>query len=68
MRGMLYWFYQEEQMGQRNYVQVAMMKRYGKTQTVFQDRRTKRSGEKIDWIQESKENDSDDDFLEWDEI
>jgi hypothetical protein len=55
-------------MGQRNYVQVAMMKRYGKTQTVFQDRRTKRSGEKIDWIQESKENDSDDDFLEWDEI
>jgi hypothetical protein len=43
-------------MGQRNYVQVAMMKRYGKTQTVFKDRRTKRSGEKIDWMLEYDDN------------
>lgn len=37
-------------MSHRNYIQIAMMKRYGKTQTVFQDRRQKRSGEKIDWM------------------
>jgi spore coat polysaccharide biosynthesis protein SpsF (cytidylyltransferase family) len=45
----------------RNYVQIAMMKRYGKTQTVFQDRRTKRSGEKIDWMVEYQD-DFEDDF------
>lgn len=45
-------------MSQRNYVQVAMMKRYGKTQTVFQDRRLKRANEKIDWLQESEECDA----------
>jgi hypothetical protein len=53
---MLYYIYQEEPMSQRNYVQVAMMKRYGKTQTVFKDRRTKRSGEKIDWMLEYDDN------------
>lgn len=49
-------------MSQRNYVQVAMMKRYGKTQTVFKDRRTKRSGEKIDWMLEYTDNDDNDTY------
>jgi hypothetical protein len=53
-------------MGQRNYVQVAMMKRYSKTQTVFQDRRTKRSGEKIDWMLEYNI-DGDDDTDDYDD-
>ena len=52
-------------MNHRNYIQIAMMKRYGKTQTVFQDRRLRRSGEKVNWeleFIEVKDDESDDDW------
>lgn len=52
-------------MNQCNYIQIAMMKRYGKTQTVFQDRRLHRSGEKVNWeleFFEVKDCETDDDW------